>query len=300
MPAAAAARTLWVQLSTSAGLEYTPYARAHRLTQYDSGARANLSTASPAYAPLAGASVVVLRGANLSPREVHSGGELRCAFGARSEASATFENPTMAACRAPAAAPFTPHSVDLALTFGSARGLGGGGGGEYASAARRFTYYDDTRPPTVASLYPAYADIAMRTPLHIRGGNYAPTPQLACSYSTSPLDSDLVPASFISVDEVRCLSPEVLPSFTGVFKQASVRVTSNGVDWSADSATFTYFTHPVVSGLSPKAGDRAASHTLTVRGDHFFELRSADSLAYGAQVTPSLPLTLTLTHSPSP
>ena len=92
-----------------------------------------------------------------------------------------------------------------------------------------------------------------------------------------------MPASFISVDEVRCLSPEVLPSFTGVFKQASVRVTSNGVDWSADSATFTYFTHPVVSGLSPKAGDRAASHTLTVRGDHFFELRSADSLAYGAQ-----------------
>ena len=88
VPAAAAARTLWVQLSTSAGLEYTPYARAHRLTQYDSGARANLSTASPAYAPLAGASVVVLRGANLSPREVHSGGELRCAFGARSEASA--------------------------------------------------------------------------------------------------------------------------------------------------------------------------------------------------------------------
>ena len=181
MPAAAAARTLWVQLSTSAGLEYTPYARAHRLTQYDTTARANLSTAAPNYAPLAGAAVVLLRGANLSPRDVHSDGVLRCAFGPHSEAGATpprapanpnpdphprptrwvltltltlsltlsltltlpnpdpldphphphphphqagatFESPGMAACRAPAAAPFAPHSVDLSLRFGAGRG----------------------------------------------------------------------------------------------------------------------------------------------------------------------------------
>ena len=278
VPAAAAARTLWVQLSTSAGLEYTPYARAHRLTQYDTTARANLSTAAPNYAPLAGAAVVLLRGANLSPRDVHSDGVLRCAFGPHSEAGATFESPGMAACRAPAAAPFAPHSVDLSLRFGA-----GAEGGEYGSVSRLFTYYDDTRAPSVAGLTPAYADIALRTPLRIRGGNFAPTPQLACSYSTSPLESDLVPASFVSVDEVRCLSPEVLPSFTEVFEQASVRVTTNGVDWSSESATFTYFTSPVVSGLEPQAGDRAASHALTVKGDHFFELRSADHLAYGAQ-----------------
>ena len=79
VPAAAAARTLWVQLSTSAGLEYTPYARAHRLTQYDTTARANLSTAAPNYAPLAGAAVVLLRGANLSPRDVPAALCLRAA-----------------------------------------------------------------------------------------------------------------------------------------------------------------------------------------------------------------------------
>ena len=138
---------------------------------------------------------------------------------------------------------------------------------------RYTTYYDGSRPPSLDAVHPAYADIALRTPLRIVGGNFAPTPHLACSYSTSPLEKDLVPASlrsdhplvvvtwlsppravwcqpasrrwyvtasvtyghslryirlqvpasFVSVDEVRCLSPEVLPSFTAVFEQVPVR-----------------------------------------------------------------------------
>ena len=47
-----------------------------------------------------------------------------------------------------------------------------------------FVYYDDTRPPSVFAISPEYADVALRTPLLVRGENYAPVPlTLACLYS---------------------------------------------------------------------------------------------------------------------
>jgi len=268
VPAAAAPRTMWVQLSTTSGLEYTARARHVRFTQYDANAPANLSAIVPRYDDLAGGVVITLSGSNFAP-EV-DGDQLHCAFsqGAVStKAAATFENTKQAKCVAPMASPFAPHTVDLSLEYGL-----GDAHDAIGSSPRPFTYFDADNPPFVSGLTPEYADIGLRTLITVRGANFAPTAELSCSYG----EHGAAAATFVSVEEVSCRSPAVSSSL--VFQEVSVRVSTDGKTFSAQVAKFTYFTSPIVTEVSPPAGDRRSPHALTVRGDNFFQIPGENTL----------------------
>ena len=105
--------------------------------------------------------------------------------------------------------------------------------------------------------------MALRTPLSVRGENYAPRAALSCMYSeygeyvrTGSTYSEfkvlgVVPASFVDVGHVRCDSPLVQAGTE--FEQASVRVTTDGATYSESSAEFTYFTSPEITEVTPSA-----------------------------------------------
>ena len=267
-------RTLLVQLSTSAGTEYTPLNASQAVTQYDASRPPAPRAAVPRVSGFPGGVLVTLEGENFAPIG-RGGAPLTCYFGGVA-VLATFVSVMEARCLAPAATQqVEAHAVQLGLT--NQRGA------PAASASRvAFVYFDATRPPSVFNVAPEYADVALRTPLLVRGENFAPRAALACMYSeyaghtrSSSGDSDLkglgvVPASFVDVGHVSCESPLVQ---TGTeFEQVSVRVTTDGATYSESSAEFTYFTSPEIFEVVPSAGDRRRVGAVRVHGRHFFEL----------------------------
>ena len=248
-------RTVLVQLSTSAGIEYTPLNASHAVTQYDASRPPAPRAALPRVSGFPGGALVTIEGENFAPVG-RGGAPLTCHFG-NVAVLASFVSVMQARCFAPAATQQTEaHVVQLSLT--NRRGP------PPASAHRvAFVYYDATRPPSVFNVAPEYADVALRTPLSVRGENYAPRAALSCMYSeygeyvrTGSTYSEfkvlgVVPASFVDVGHVRCDSPLVQAGTE--FEQVSVRVTTDGATYSESSAEFTYFTSPEITEVTPSA-----------------------------------------------
>ena len=280
LPSTDVPRTVIVQLSTSAGTEYTPLNASHAVTQYDASRPPAPHTALPRVSGFPGGKLVTITGDNFAPVG-RDGAPLTCHFGGVA-VLATFVSVWEARCLAPAAERppegGTPKAHEVQLGLSNQRGA------PPPSALRvPFVYYDDTRPPSVFAISPEYADVALRTPLLVRGENYAPVPlTLACLYSeygatkggTEPKGLGVVPATFVDVRHVRCRSPLVEAGTE--FEQVSVRVTTDGAAYSTSSAEFTYFTSPEISAVTPPAGDRTRSGAIRVHGRHFFELPPTD------------------------
>ena len=81
LPSTGVPRTVLVQLSTSAGAEYTPLNASHAVTQYDASRPPAPRAASPRVSGLPGGALVTLSGENFAPVG-RGGAPLTCHFGA--------------------------------------------------------------------------------------------------------------------------------------------------------------------------------------------------------------------------
>ena len=111
LPAAAEARTMYLLLSTTRGVEWTMPAMAFRVTQYNASSAPTVSRAEAAFGDFDGGSSVLVSGTNYAP-ENNISGRLACLFGDAPAVPATFVRSTVARCIAPPARKLT-HVYDL-------------------------------------------------------------------------------------------------------------------------------------------------------------------------------------------
>jgi hypothetical protein len=112
---------------------------------------------------------------------------------------------------------------------------------------------------SVTSIEPSTGVIAGGTHVRVVGRGLSFTAGLMCRFGLV-----LVPASFVSVNEVRCVSPSH-PAPSSV----SVEVSINGVDFSANGAVFTYGSPPAVLSIEPERGPVGMVSMVNVTGKGF-------------------------------
>lgn len=285
----------------------------------DSGLAPVVSSFAPRYGPVYEATRVVVSGFNLGGIAPEM---LRCRFGRAPSTQARWMHPTLSyqtvnesvECVAPPARYQLASHLLKGEKVSNRQGIGGAlvrlsidGGASYSEAwpyvdsslavgKATFAYYDPTLPPVLFSLATPKLDelpSGMTIPASdIRGGvlavlkglNLAPAPFLSCAFGDA-----VVPASFIDVGEVHCLSPSQLDADVTTNVTVEVRLALHAPDvtnayapvngpWSETALALVYFTiasPPRIASITPTLAP--------LRG-------GVEILACGANVAPSMGL----------
>jgi len=277
----------------------------------------------PRYGPVYEATHVIVSGFNLGGIEPEM---LRCRFGRAPSTQGRWMYPTLSyqkvnesvECVAPPARYQLANSLLKGEQVSNRQGIGGAlvrlsidGGASYSEARpyidgslaagnATFAYYDPTLPPVLLSLatpkldglptgvtLPA-SDINGGVLAVLKGLNLAPTSSLSCAFGDA-----VVPASFIDVGEVRCLSPSQLDAAVDADVTTNVTVDvrlalhapdadnayapANG-PWSEAALALVYFaiaSPPSIATITPALGPLNGG---------------VEVLACGANVAPSVGL----------
>ena len=94
----------------------------------------------------------------------------------------------------------------------------------------------------------------------ITGSGFTLSKKLLCRFGWTT-----VAASFIDATRVSCVTPKASVG------SAEVRVTTNGADYSASSAEFSFAEGVQVTGVEPRSGTSAGGVTVTVTGSGFVD-----------------------------
>lgn len=205
-----------------------------------------LSSVSPDEGSTDGGTAVNLVGDNFTFAK-----ELRVKFGLV-EVPVVFINSTLLRCTTLASSP-TRVNVSIALD-----------GSDLAN--QRTLFYTFRSKPHVIAIEPSRGSIAGGTAISVRGDNFDDTATMACRFGLG--DGQLVPAKFVSVEEVMCLSPTVAE-----MGSYPVEVTVNGVDFSGSGRRFTSHGHPFVTSVSALYANTMGGAQLLVRGGYFVDSR---------------------------
>ena len=225
------------------------------LTYYDRDTLPTVHRISPSFGGLDAdpAFGYIVEGANFAPT-----GGLRCRFGfdASGDTAAVFVRPDAIACQRPAFA----FAADVPVVASH------DGGGNFSSTAARFTYYNQSRPPSLSALAPPYGPSAGGGRITITGANFAPHPLLHCRVGGMH-----AAASF---DSSRLVSCRVPPS-PNASADAGIELSLDGTDGglaTLDGVLFTYFDEtrrPTVSSIEPRYGHIGGGVGVLVSGSNF-------------------------------
>ena len=156
-------------------------------------------------------------------------------------------------CRMPASANVKPagsrmYSVDI-----SSNGL---------DWTRSNVQYDYVSPVAITAATPHRASSAGGDEIIVSGSNFTNTARLACQFGDVS-----VSAFWLSPGQMRCVAPRHVKS------KVLLRVTNNGVDWSASAVLFEFHTDAVVLSISPNHGPVRGQTRVVVRGFNFVQSR---------------------------
>jgi len=199
-----------------------------------------ISSFKPMSGPEMGDTLVKIQGYNFLNVD-----SLGCKFGNISSPFVTWQSSSEMWCKAPRS---QPGSVPISVTLN---------GVDYVTH-RSLTYYYDTQIEVV-SLAPLLGSVDGGTKLAVYGRNFLASPSLACRFY-----HDVVPARFISPNEIHCLTP---PHVSGII---NVGVSVNGQDFAfGTGAAFTYTADIQVAQLQPNSGPTEGNTHVFLTGENF-------------------------------
>jgi hypothetical protein len=175
-------------------------------------------------------------------------------------AAATFVSETEVRCDAPAQSSLTGAEPAVSVTVN---------GVDYATGHAPVVY-KYTAAPRVHALFPKSGALGRGTGVTVSGAFFADTPRLQCRFVSAASAGNatptaLVPAVFVSPSEVVCAAP--LAGFEA--GEASVEVTLNSEQWTADGLRFRFTPPASASSAAPRTGPIAGGTLVTVAGGGF-------------------------------
>ena len=179
---------------------------------------------------------------------LHGGGSLRT--------MAVVDSVAEAHCALPAGAAAGTYRVGL---------VGGDSDAEAPADAATITLVDASQPPAVSAVAPAFASRHQPERIVVAGGNFAPSPSLACEFAWGGSNgSARRAATFVDGGHLECESPPAdAPA------DATVRVTASADGWGGSApvafALYEPSAPPTPIAATPAAGAAAGGTLVTVR-----------------------------------
>lgn len=210
----------------------------------------------PNKGPTTGGTVVMIEGQDLDPfndmlSEVDNHNDTYCRFGLEFKTPATVISDTLVSCVAPPSPIIRTVPVDLTLNDAdfSLNPI------EWTDDHVPYTYY---APSYVYGVEPNMGPTSGNTTVTITGSNFEDTGQIKCRFG-----SKVVPGKFISVNEIRCVSPAV--ENPGVV-DLSISLVEDSFGQPVD---FLYYAIPIIYDIYPKCGPTSGYTQITVLGKNF-------------------------------
>ena len=196
------------------------------------------------------------------------------------EVEASVDQDGAVVCRTPSVDLAGEYHVDVKQFSSSANSA-------YATIASAiFTYHDIV---FISKLLPEFGPIRGDTNIHIVGENFVNSSTLSCRFSFLDTTSnqivnlDVKAKQFVSEQEIVCVAPafrsyrpSVYDESSNVYLTASqevettrLRVSNNGVDFSASSHAFRYLPGVVVSSVTPSKSVIHGGTLVTISGQNF-------------------------------
>ncbi|KAI9998049.1 hypothetical protein PInf_002383 [Phytophthora infestans] len=214
----------------------------------------------PNHGPVQGGTEVVVTGINFQNTS-----SLRCKFGERVTAAATFINSTQFTC-------VSPGGLNEGDVYVEMTNHGLFGASTFTVSRKVFTYDPKMK---VDSVFPSSGPTSGNFSVHITGGPFRKSDAVRCKFSEI-----VVVARWMSYDEVQCMAP---PHSSGVFTLA---LTRNGQDYADTLTPFTYYEEQGIRSIIPTFGPAHAAGTrIDVDGVAFVN-SSLLSCRFGYVVTP--------------
>ncbi|KAI9997870.1 hypothetical protein PInf_002127 [Phytophthora infestans] len=214
----------------------------------------------PNHGPVQGGTEVVVTGINFQNTS-----SLRCKFGERVTAAATFINSTQFTC-------VSPGGLNEGDVYVEMTNHGLFGASTFTVSRKVFTYDPKMK---VDSVFPSSGPTSGNFSVHITGGPFRKSDAVRCKFSEI-----VVVARWMSYDEVQCMAP---PHSSGVFTLA---LTRNGQDYADTLIPFTYYEEQGIRSIIPTFGPAHAAGTrIDVDGVAFVN-SSLLSCRFGYVVTP--------------
>jgi hypothetical protein len=129
-------------------------------------------------------------------------------------------------------------------------------GQQYSSSSVPFAIY---QMEVLSSVEPSSDFLGGGTPVSLSGRGFLNTTDLSCRFGDT-----LVRAHFESSTKLTCVSPTA--SAAG---QVSVEVSNNGVDFSASTVLYTYYSNFVLAALEPNMAWRSGGMEVLISGENF-------------------------------
>ena len=172
--------------------------------------------------------------------------QLLCRFGLDTVA-ARFLSRTRVVCTPPLALLPSTYSVSVSNN----------GGSDFSSQSVVFTV---VAAPTLIALAPTFGSLLGGLLLTVRGTKLVASPTLVCSFDGTTTTT--VPAVWVSMEEVHCVTPPAAAS-AGV---VTVEVSVNGADFTSNGLTFQYTPPPPGSEVEAAVWSCVWGHTVATVG----------------------------------
>ena len=210
----------------------------------------------PSSGPSLGRTPVTVRGLNFVNTT-----SLTCRFGS-SSALATYVDATKVICFSPSSSNVFGRRQPLPLRVSVSIS---NNGRDYAITDGRNPEFTYVSPVTVQSLTPNSGPVEGGTIVLVRGTHLSSSDVLRCRFGTSSSTGIVVPGTYVSEKEVRCVAP---PLPVG---RVSVELTTNDVDYTSDAVQYEYKVQASVNAISPALGPRTGGTIVMVSGSGFPE-----------------------------
>ncbi|KAH7470624.1 Cell death abnormality protein 1 [Phytophthora ramorum] len=221
----------------------------------------------PNHGPLQGGTEILVTGINFQ-----NSSSLRCRFGTRVTAAATFLNSTQFTCVSPSG--LEEGDVYMEIANHGLFGDMDDAASTFTKSKRVFTYDRDLE---IDSVFPSLGATTGNVSVRITGGPFRKTHTVRCKFAEI-----VVVASWKSYDEILCIAP---PHSAGVF---TLQVTRNAQDYTDTDVPFIYYAEQGMRSISPTFGPAYTAGTrIDVDGAAFVN-SSLLSCRFGYLLTPGV------------
>ncbi|KAL4109781.1 hypothetical protein PRIC1_001476 [Phytophthora ramorum] len=187
----------------------------------------------PNHGPLQGGTEILVTGINFQ-----NSSSLRCRFGTRVTAAATFLNSTQFTCVSPSG--LEEGDVYMEIANHGLFGDMDDAASTFTKSKRVFTYDRDLE---IDSVFPSLGATTGNVSVRITGGPFRKTHTVRCKFAEI-----VVVATWKSYDEILCIAP---PHSAGVF---TLQVTRNAQDYTDTDVPFIYYAEQGMRSISPTFG----------------------------------------------
>jgi hypothetical protein len=220
----------------------------------------------PDSGPAGGGTVLSVHGTNFV-----NGTGLHCRFGDLA-VPAIFATDQLVFCVTPAADQDQagPVAVEVANNHqhGGSGGVSGINPDDEALFTRDGVLFIYQTEAAVASVAPQAGPVGGNTTVTVHGSGFLDAPTLRCRFGDDAWEEAfVVPARFVSPDELECVSPAE-PTGAGA-GAVPVEVTNNGVDYTFNGVPFLTYDPPRVHLVSPRRGLAQGGTLVSVTGSGF-------------------------------